>query len=110
MVLSSIDDFEVLDQANDGAEVLSMVETFKPDVALLDFSMPNMSGLEATRRIEEVCPRTRVIILSIHEHRHYALRALQAGAMGYMHKGAPPDAIIEAIRKVHAGNRGLRRH
>lgn len=110
MVLSDIEDFEIIGQASDGEKVVALVEEHRPDVALLDFSMPNMNGLEATRRIAELCPSTRVIILSVHEHRQYAVRALQAGAMGYMHKGAPDFAIAEAIRKVHSGNRAMPSH
>ncbi len=110
MVLSEEDDFEILGQASDGAQALALIEAHKPDVALLDFSMPTMNGLEATAHIADVFPETKVIILSVHEHRQYAIRALQAGASGYMHKGASDQAICEAIRKVHAGQRAMPAH
>lgn len=110
MVLSSISDFEIVGQASDGDEALLLIEKQKPNVALLDFSMPNMNGLEATRCVSELRVQTKIIILSVHEHRHYALRALQAGAAGYMHKGAPDNEIVEAIRKVYAGKRAMPSH
>lgn len=108
--LSESTEFEVVAQAEDGAQAVELVQQHCPDVVLLDLSMPNLDGLSATAKIKKTCPNTKVIILSVYEHRHYAKRALQAGADGYMHKAASRDEVREAIRKVHAGKRAMPSH
>ena len=110
LVLANAGDFNVLAQGDDGEVALALIAKHQPDVAILDISMPTLSGLKATPKIRKVAPRTRVLIVSIHEHRHYAIRALLAGANGYMHKGAPAEELCEAIRKVHAGGRAMPSH
>lgn len=108
--LSESTEFQVLAQAEDGAGAIDLAEQLRPDVVLLDLSMPNIDGLIAAGRIKEISPEIKVIILSVHEHRHYALRALQAGADGYMHKAASQEEVREAIRKVHNGKRAMPTH
>lgn len=110
LVLANSGDFNLLAQADDGERALALIERHQPDVAVLDISMPNLSGLKATPRIKKIAPKTRVLIVSVHEHRHYGIRAITAGANGYMHKGAPATELCEAIRKVHAGKRAMPEH
>lgn len=108
--LSESKEFEVVGQAEDGAAAVELVKKHMPDVVLIDLSMPRMDGLTATTVIKKISPKIAVIVLSVHEHRHYAIRALQAGADGYMHKAATQDEVREAIRKVHAGKRAMPTH
>jgi DNA-binding NarL/FixJ family response regulator len=108
--LAESDEFQVLAQAEDGAGAIELAEQLRPDVVLLDLSMPNVDGLTAATKIKKDHPSIKIIILSVHEHRHYALRALQAGADGYMHKGATQEEVREAIRKVHSGKRAMPSH
>jgi DNA-binding NarL/FixJ family response regulator len=108
--LAESSEFEVVAQAEDGEAAVALVEVHRPDVVLLDLSMPKLDGLSAARKIKKLSPKIAVIILSVHEHRHYAIRALQAGADGYMHKAASQEEVRDAIRKVHAGKRAMPAH
>jgi DNA-binding NarL/FixJ family response regulator len=108
--MSDSTEFKVLAQAADGAGAIALTERLRPDVVLLDLSMPNIDGLTATAKIKKISSTIKVIILSVHEHRHYALRALQGGADGYMHKRASQDEVRDAIRKVHSGKRATPSH
>lgn len=93
----------VVAQACDGAETLAAVRASAPDVLVLDYSMP---GHDAPATIEEVRARraeTRVLVLTVHENVHYALRVLESGAQGYLIKSAAADELVEAIKQVHEG-------
>lgn len=96
-------DFQVVGEAADGHEALIRSQALKPDVVLMDISMPGMDGLAATREIVSACPGTRILILTQHENREYVLPALKAGAAGYVLKRAPDDSLVRAIREVYAG-------
>jgi DNA-binding NarL/FixJ family response regulator len=94
---------EVVGEAADGREALAAVERAHPAVLLLDLSMPGLNGVEALRRVKEVSPRTRVLVLSMHAGQDYVRPAVRAGAAGYLVKGAGLDRLLEALRAVAGG-------
>ncbi len=102
-LLGTQPDIKVVGEASDGMEALEKAKTLRPDVLLLDIAMPVLSGLEAASLICQTVPETRVIILSMYEKEAYVHRALSAGALGYLLKGEPSDALLEAIRVVFKG-------
>ena len=93
----------VVGEAEDGREALAQVERLKPDIVLMDISMPLLNGIEATRQIRALRAGTRVIVLTVHSHEEYVLQALHAGARGYLPKSAAPDELVAAIRAVSQG-------
>jgi len=95
--------FTVVSEADDGREALQQAEATQPDVAVLDIAMPNLGGIEATHRITEISPRTAVVILSMHSDEGYVLRALKAGARGYLLKDSAENDLVEGIKAVHDG-------
>ena len=103
LVLEQQTDFQVLGEANDGREAMTMVDSLKPDVAVLDITMPNLNGIEAARQISARTPGVAIVILSMHADEGYVLRALKAGARGYLLKESPESDFIQAIRAVSAG-------
>ena len=107
VLLDSQPDIRVVGGAADGRDAVRQVAELRPDVAVIDIVMPDLSGIEATRRILEVCPSTQVVILSMHSSEEYVSRALQAGARGYLLKESAGDEVINAIRAVYAGHRYL---
>jgi DNA-binding NarL/FixJ family response regulator len=102
-VLSETADLVVADEAGNGQEVLALVARRDYDVILLDISMPGKNGLEVLKELKAVNPRIPVLILSIYPEEQYAIRALKAGASGYLTKASAPDELISAIRKVSRG-------
>lgn len=96
-------DLKVVAQAGTGREALELVRRHRPDVALLDITMPDMTGLEATRTIVDELPQVQVLILTMHEEDTFFFEALRAGASGYVLKGAPSAELLAAIRVVDAG-------
>jgi two-component system, NarL family, invasion response regulator UvrY len=96
-------DIKVAGEASTGREALRLCMDLKPDVALLDLDMPEMDGIEATRRITAASPETKVLILTMHDSEEYAVRALSAGASGYLLKAAGRGILPDAVRKVAAG-------
>jgi DNA-binding NarL/FixJ family response regulator len=101
--------FEVVACAKDGQEALRLAIEKSPDIVLMDNAMPVLNGIEATRLIRERCPQTRVIMLSMYCDEAHVLRALQAGAMGYLLKKSVAKELVEAIRRIHAGQHYLTR-
>ncbi len=95
--------FKVVGEASDGRDVVEQAEASRPDVVVLDIAMPNLSGIEAAQRISAALPQTRIIILSMHSDESYVLRALKAGAKGYLLKDSAENDLIEAIRAVSQG-------
>jgi DNA-binding NarL/FixJ family response regulator len=95
--------FEVVGEAADGRLAVERAEAAKPDVVVLDIAMPNMSGIEAAQRISASLPQTAIVILSMHSDEGYVLRALKAGAKGYVLKDSAENDLIEAIRAVSEG-------
>jgi RNA polymerase sigma factor (sigma-70 family) len=100
-------DIQVLACAKDGREAVRQVEHLSPQVAILDITMPELNGIEATRQICAISPATRVIILSMHCTTSHIIRALQAGARGYLLKESAGTEVVQAVRSVHAGHRYL---
>ena len=103
-VFAGFDDFALVAEAGDGETALALAEEHAPDVVLLDLTMPGLSGLDVAARLKERAAGTRVLILSMHDHPEYVLRAVRAGAHGYVLKDATPEHIREAVRTVHAGS------
>src|SRR5271163_4135785 len=95
--------FVVVGEAADGHETLQFVQDQAPDVVVMDIAMPNMNGIEATRRIVEKFPKTGVVILSMHYDESYVIRSLKAGARAYLLKDAMKAELIAAIRAVAEG-------
>ncbi len=95
--------FEVVAEASDGEEALRVVGELDVDVLVLDISMPGLSGLDVASRVRQVAPATRVLILSVYDHREYVLQAVRSGANGYLLKDSAPGELRAAIRAVHGG-------
>lgn len=95
--------FEVVAEASDGRQAIDLTEALSPDVVLLDIAMPNLNGIEAARTISAKRPKTGVVILSMHADESYLLRALKAGAKGYLLKDTGERDLIQAIRVVSEG-------
>ncbi len=102
-LLSYYPDIEVVGEAGDGAEAIECVKRFSPDVVLMDIAMPGMNGLEATRRIHQEYPNTRILILTQYEDQPYVMPLLRAGASGYVLKRALGADLVHAIRLVAQG-------
>lgn len=102
-LLSSQADMEVVSEVGDGLEALRETERLRPDVVLADIGMPGLTGLELTRRLKETVPRSRVLILSVHEDQSFVQRALRAGAAGYLVKRAAEEDLLAALRAVARG-------
>ncbi|HET7626978.1 MAG TPA: response regulator transcription factor [Bacillales bacterium] len=102
-ILEMVDDFKVVDEGDDGKEVEAIVKVHEPDVVLMDINMPGINGVEATRRLMEASPDTKVIILSIHDDESYVTHALKSGASGYLLKEMDSDSLVEAVRVVSEG-------
>ncbi len=96
-------DFQVVGEASDGRELIRLVAELLPDIAVVDVGMPNLNGTEATQQIASAHPSVRVIMLSMHSDEAYVLRALKAGARGYVLKESAEAELIAAIRLVQQG-------
>jgi DNA-binding NarL/FixJ family response regulator len=104
-LLTSTDDFEVVAEAEDGLNALRLVEKYKPDLLLLDLSMPRMSGMSVIRDTKIQVPGTKILILTVHESEEYILEVFNSGADGYCLKDASRSELIMAIKRVLSGNR-----
>ena len=94
----------VVGEAGTGPEAMALATTERPDVVLLDLTMPGAGGLEVLRHLRATLPEIRVLILSVHDDQEYVLESVRAGAHGYLRKDSSPAEIREAIRAVHAGD------
>lgn len=103
-LLAALADVEVIGETGDGHEALSLAETLRPDVVLLDIGMPGLNGLEVAARLMKLDPAIRVVILSMHKSEEYVLQALRAGAAGYLLKGSAVAELEVAIRAVARGD------
>lgn len=108
-VVEAQPDMEVIASVQDSREAVRRSIEEVPDVVLIDHAMPTLNGTEATRLIRERCPQIHVIILSMYSNRVHVLRALQAGATGYVVKKSAAKEVVDAIRTVHKGGRYLSR-
>ncbi|MBI3941626.1 MAG: response regulator transcription factor [Chloroflexi bacterium] len=96
-------DMEVIGEAGNGMEAVNLTQNLRPDVVVMDISMPGMDGLEATRRIKALYPETQVLILTVHAQERYLFPVLKAGAGGYVLKSAVDTELVNAIRTVAQG-------
>lgn len=104
-ILSETDDLVVTGEADDGAEALQLARQQPWDVFLLDVSMPNRNGIDTLKQLKKEFPRLPVLILSMHPEEQYAVRALKAGAAGYLTKQSAPEQLVTAIRHVAGGKK-----
>lgn len=102
-VLSHESGFDVVAEAVEGRQVLQLTEDHRPDVVVLDITMPGESGLELLPRLKEALPELHVLVLTMHDHPQYVMEAVRAGADGYVLKDARPSELREAIRSIHRG-------
>jgi two-component system, NarL family, response regulator NreC len=103
MMLNAQPDIETIGEASDGKGAISEAERLSPDVIIMDITMPECNGIEATRQIKRLLPDVRVLILTMHENEEYLFQTLRAGAAGYMLKEAADTDLISAIRVVSGG-------
>jgi DNA-binding NarL/FixJ family response regulator len=102
-VLDAQEDMEVAGESSDGAEAVALFERLRPDIVLMDLAMPGTDGVEAIRRIRALDENAKVVVLTAYDTDDRIFQAVQAGARGYLLKGAPRDEIFRAIREVNNG-------
>ena len=95
--------FDVVGEASNGLEAVALATRLKPDVVVLDLTMPELSGLEAAARIREAVPEAAILVLSIHDHEEYVTQSVRAGAQGYLRKDSPPAELRGAVRTLFEG-------
>jgi len=103
MILNAQPDIEVIGEASDGRQTITEAQRLQPDVILMDITMPECNGIEATRQVRRLVPETRVLALTMHENEEYLFQMLRAGAAGYILKEAVDTELISAIRVVSGG-------
>ncbi len=103
MILDAQEDLEVVGEVSNGREAVAAAAELQPDVVVMDVTMPELNGIEATRRIAEVSPRTRVLALSMHKDAVYVREILRAGARGYLLKDSAEGDFLSAVRAVARG-------
>jgi two-component system response regulator NreC len=103
-LLKSESELEVVGEAADGEEALRLASALRPDIVLMDISMPACGGIEATRRLRELLPDVRVLILTVHDDKSMVQEAIQAGAAGYILKRAAESELVSAIQAVSRGD------
>ena len=102
-VLLESEGFSVVGQASDGREALQLAQNLRFDVAVLDLAMPLLNGIDAGRAILQACPKTKVVLLTMHTEDHLILEALRAGIKGYVLKSKATEELVEAIQEVSRG-------
>jgi len=102
-VLQADGDVQVVAQAADGIEAIEKAVQARPDVVIVDLSMPRLNGIEVVRRLREALPATRVLVLTMHQEDEYVLQAVRAGASGYLVKDSGASELLAAVRSLHAG-------
>src|SRR5690348_11155210 len=103
MMLNAQPDMEVIGEAQDGRQSIQEAQKLQPDIILMDITMPDMNGIEATRQIKKLMPEVKVLMLTMHEHDEYVFQALRAGASGYMLKEAADTELITALHVIQSG-------
>jgi DNA-binding NarL/FixJ family response regulator len=96
-------DMQVVGRASNGEETISLAKQLKPDVAVIDVSMPGLNGIDAARQVKVDCPHTSILMVSAYDNESFVAAALQSGATGYLLKSDPFSEIVSAIRMVHRG-------
>jgi len=109
-IINLEDDMEVIAECSDGYGVIHNYQGSIPDVILMDINMPQMSGVEATKKVRELYPESKVLILSIHDDEGYVFETLRSGASGYLLKDMEAEALVEAIRAVAEGHAYIHPH
>jgi DNA-binding NarL/FixJ family response regulator len=104
-IISETDDLEVSGEADSGAQAVQLARAQDFDVVLLDISMPDRNGLDTLKQLKKEKPKLAVLMLSMHPEEHYAMRALKAGASGYLTKQSAPALLVTAIRQVAGGRK-----
>lgn len=104
MMLNAQPDMEVVGEAQDGRQALHEAQRLHPDIILMDITMPDMNGIEATKQVKKLLPEVKVLILTMHENEEYVFQALRAGASGYMLKEAADTDLINALHVIQSGN------
>ncbi len=102
-LLDSQEDFQVVGEAASAHDGLSEAKRLKPDIVIMDITLPDISGLEAIGQLKEISPKSRVVVLTMHEDKDYFFRAMQTGAAGYVVKGGDSEDILSALRAVREG-------
>lgn len=102
-LLEAQGDIQIIATAEDGQAAVELALRQCPDIAVMDISMPRMDGLAATRQISQICPNTRIVMLTIYNSWEHVEEALSAGAQGYVLKDAAGKELVEAVRTLHAG-------
>lgn len=102
-ILRGAPEFEIAAEAQNGEEVLEKIKSCKPDVLLLDITMPKKTGLDILDQVKRLSPETRILILSVHKSDAYVMRALKSGVRGYLNKENAADDLLPALRKVVSG-------
>lgn len=106
-LLEAQPDIKVIGDAGNGRQAVRLVEQLRPDVVVMDIAMPELNGIEATQKICSECPDSQVVILSMYSTDEHVIRALQAGARGYLLKEAAGVEVVKAVRTVHSKHRYL---
>ncbi len=103
-LLENVQDIEVVAEASSGEDALAQFDQVKPDVLVIDLTMPGIGGMEAIRQLRVSQPEARILVFSMHENAALVEHALQEGAAGYISKNSPPDTLVTAVRRIAAGN------
>jgi two-component system, NarL family, response regulator NreC len=103
MILSAQPDMEIVGEAGNGREAVELAEQLRPDIVVMDVAMPELNGIEATRRLSASAPHSRVVALSMHKDSVYVRETLRAGARGYLLKDSPAPDLLAAVRAVASG-------
>ncbi len=102
-ILEAERDMEVVAEAGDGEEAVTLASALKPDVAIIDIDMPKLDGIEATRQVKALCPETAILILTAYSDDQFVYSLLEAGAAGYLLKSIRSPELVDAVRALHAG-------
>lgn len=105
MILEAAENLRIVAMATNGREAITMVEEYRPDVVIMDISMPGLSGIEAAWQIRERLPAVKILFLSMHHSPEHIYRALQAGAQGYLLKECAGSEVVTAVRTIIKGKR-----
>lgn len=106
-IINAFNDFEVISDVESGEALFSELKTLKPQIIILDVSLPGRSGLEVLKQIKLLNPEIKVLVLSMYPEDQFAIRMLKAGASGYLHKDSEPNLLVEALRTISKGGEFL---